>query len=204
MSSPLHKFLFSPPPSPPLAVGQTESNIFSTTRSLKPAVTGQADTFKLSVANPARGRSPSPVRNDMNVDVEAANAYEKPKTTVPLLSRLMSTRVRILQAQFLPRPLVRLLGFVLLLFGASLVLSHVVLPTVFPLEQSSAAVVHVDSAAAAEAAPVPPVVVQDDAAPIVHHQVVAREFWTTHVAPGTRANRQLTPVPCVRKRTHCP
>lgn len=184
MSSPLHKFLFSPPPSPPLAVGaSTDPNArFTPLRVQKVAADGQPDTFKLSVPHQSnRTRSAqSSSGNAMQVDVEAANAYDDngKAGSPPVWSRLFSPRIRVLQARYVPRPLIRLGAFVLALFAAALLLTHVVLPVVFPLEEAgSAGLKAVAAPRVAVAAGAPVAHVAEAQAPPVVHRVpqVARE-----------------------------
>lgn len=174
MSSPLHKFLFSPPPSPPLAVGATDPNVTFTPlgSSKKAAATGQADTFKLSAPQQTNRSRNQTGGHAINIDVEAANAYEVSKeSSRPILSRILSPRLRVLQAHYIPRPLFRLLSFVIVLFGAAMLLSHVILPTVFPLQEVVTAPSPKVAARAPASAQVAPIARNKE--PIIYHPQVA-------------------------------
>lgn len=142
MVSPIHKFLFSPPPSPP---GETEtgapysfsslvSNVAPRTGSKSPRL-GDTDMFPLSIPTPPM-RSSSPLRHSRaHDDAESGGGVSKSfAQRTPILGAL---RIR-LQALTpnIPRPILRLFAFVAFLFIFLSFVSNVVLPALSPLPQA--------------------------------------------------------------------
>lgn len=152
MASPIHKFLFSPPPSPP---SESETGTGADYPPLKALVTGlatrpagkpptprmgESDMLPLSLPMPPMrapsplGRSASP-RRQHDVDIEAGEGVAKSFTQRnPILAKL-----RLVIQRFtpnLPRPVLRLFAFVAFLFIFVSFVSSVVLPALSPLPQN--------------------------------------------------------------------
>ncbi|KAL1407209.1 hypothetical protein Q8F55_006625 [Vanrija albida] len=136
MTSPLHKFLFSPPPSPPLATdAQADPNSpFTPLASLLPGAApldpkvsprvAQRGRLDAAASLPSRFLSPNSPTNSMSlIDVEAANAGfdSEEKKSPSILSPLLSPRLAHYRAT-IPRPILRLLFFAVVLFTCVAVL----------------------------------------------------------------------------------
>lgn len=147
MASPIHKFLFSPPPSPP---GENDpstpysSHLQTLVSGLAPrsgSSKADADSFPLSLPVPPM-RSPSPLRRsssprsrEREIDIEAGhNVAKSYAQRTPIIAR-MRLVVQALTPN-IPRPVIRLFAFVGFLFIFVTFVSSVVLPALSPLPQA--------------------------------------------------------------------
>ncbi|CAK9786976.1 unnamed protein product [Cutaneotrichosporon oleaginosum] len=153
MASPIHKFLFSPPPSPPC---ETDTGAdFAPLKALVTGLTaresgkpptprlGESDILPLSLPVPHMrapsplGRSSSP-RRGHDVDIEAGEGVAKSfAQRTPILAKFRLVVQRFMPN--LPRPVVRLFAFVAILFILASFVSSVILPAISPLPQPRAA-----------------------------------------------------------------
>lgn len=128
MASPLHKWLFSPPPSPKRDTLPTRNQPASDSTSGSPTVT----IFSSSVVNVESQRIPKSSRSGFSrthspllasmkpLDIEAANSEYPLEKRSPLSSPLLSPMFKAKVAHYVPRPVQRLLAVMaaLLFFAA--------------------------------------------------------------------------------------